>query len=94
MAYINFRRCALFIAVSLVAIQLLASHGTLDISLVTSDNNSEHVVTKETNYSYPLKPFKDVVFNGRRLTESPPDQAIAIEVPFKTICESCIHHCS
>jgi hypothetical protein len=86
MAFINFRRCALFVAVSLVAIQLLASHGTLDVSLVTSGNSSEHVTTTEI-YNYLYKPFKDWVFHGRRLTESSPDQAIAIEVPFKTICE-------
>lgn len=88
MTLINVRRSVLFVVVSLVVIQLLTLIGTFDVSHVASDTNGEPVTTAET-YKNLLKPFQDLVFNGRRLSAPSPDQAIAIEVPFKTICESC-----
>lgn len=89
MTIINFRRSVRFVVVSLVVLQLLAFIGTLDVSRATSDSNGEHVTTTET-YQNLLKPFQNLVFQRRRLLASSPDQAIAIEVPFKTICESCL----
>jgi len=82
-----FHRFMLVAAASLVVIKLLASHGTLDESSVTSGSSSEHVATSGS-YNNQLEPFNELVLHGRRLTVSSPDQATAIEVPFKTICES------
>jgi hypothetical protein len=93
MMVFNFRRCVLFAAASLVAIQWFASRGTLDLGLVTSTTGmlghqpmqEQNVVTAEKYKKQPQ--IIDVMFNGSRRTQTSPEEAVAIEVPFRTICE-------
>ena len=89
----NFRRCLLFAAASLVAIQWFASRGALDLSLVNSTTDilghqpmrEQKVVTAEKFNKQPQ--IIDVMINRSRRTQTSPEEAVAIEVPFRTICE-------
>jgi hypothetical protein len=89
----NFRRCLLFAAASLVAIQWFACRSTLDLSLVTSAADilghptmQEHKLAAAEKYEEPPQ-FNYVMLNRRRRAQTSPEEAVAIEVPFRTICE-------
>jgi hypothetical protein len=94
MMVFDFRRCVLFAAASLVAIQWFASRGALTLSLVASTTDillghqpmrEQKVVTAEKFKKQPQ--IIDVMINRSRRTQTSPEEAVAIEVPFRTICE-------